>query len=172
MHCSATSGASGAHAASTADLDRDPSEATPEALASGLVDDATDPATGDIDTGCLAGYVAEAATKDFDAASVAYDAIETQLVERNPADYAHPPKLPKRRALPPKPEQVAACTWLTEAELAVYAAEYERTGFGYRDYQGGEDLYGVALTNDALFNLFENLPFGVGQIRHSPQVLT
>ena len=26
--------------------------------------------------------------------------------------------------------------------------EYGRTGFGYRDYQGGEDVYGVALTND------------------------
>ncbi len=27
-------------------------------------------------------------------------------------------------------------------------AEYERTGFGYCDYQGGKDLYGVSLTND------------------------
>lgn len=26
--------------------------------------------------------------------------------------------------------------------------EYGRTGFGYCDYQGGEDVYGVALTND------------------------
>jgi hypothetical protein len=26
--------------------------------------------------------------------------------------------------------------------------EYERTGFGYCDYQGGNDLYGVSLTND------------------------
>jgi len=26
--------------------------------------------------------------------------------------------------------------------------EYERTGFGYRDYHGGQDLYGVSLTND------------------------
>ena len=27
-------------------------------------------------------------------------------------------------------------------------AEYERTGFGYRDYGGGKDVYGVSLTND------------------------
>ncbi len=26
--------------------------------------------------------------------------------------------------------------------------EYERTGFGYCDYAGGEDLHGVSLTND------------------------
>ena len=26
--------------------------------------------------------------------------------------------------------------------------EFERTGFGYRDYRGGEDVYGVSLTND------------------------
>ena len=26
--------------------------------------------------------------------------------------------------------------------------EYRRTGFGYRDYHGGEDLYGVSLTNE------------------------
>ena len=32
----------------------------------------------------------------------------------------------------PNPAEIAACTWLTEAELAVYAAEYGRTGF-----QGG-----------------------------------
>lgn len=29
-------------------------------------------------------------------------------IERNPADYAHPPKLARRQALPPRPEQVAA----------------------------------------------------------------
>ena len=34
-----------------------------------------------------------------------------------------------------------------EAASAV-VEEYERTGFGYRDYDGGEDLYGVSLTND------------------------
>ena len=27
-------------------------------------------------------------------------------------------------------------------------AEYERTGYGYGDYEGGADLYGVSLTND------------------------
>jgi pimeloyl-ACP methyl ester carboxylesterase len=36
----------------------------------------------------------------------------------------------------PTPAQVAACNWLTEAELAVYAAEYGRTGF-----QGGLQWY-------------------------------
>ena len=36
----------------------------------------------------------------------------------------------------PSPEQVAACAWLTEAELAVYAAEYTRNGF-----QGGLHWY-------------------------------
>jgi pimeloyl-ACP methyl ester carboxylesterase len=36
----------------------------------------------------------------------------------------------------PSAEQVAACRWLTEAELAVYAGEYARTGF-----QGGLNWY-------------------------------
>jgi pimeloyl-ACP methyl ester carboxylesterase len=36
----------------------------------------------------------------------------------------------------PAPAQVAACGWLTERELAVYAAEYARTGF-----QGGLQFY-------------------------------
>jgi pimeloyl-ACP methyl ester carboxylesterase len=36
----------------------------------------------------------------------------------------------------PTPAQVAACRWLTEEELAVYAAEYGRTGF-----QGGLNWY-------------------------------
>ena len=36
----------------------------------------------------------------------------------------------------PTPEEIAACRWLTEAELAVYAAEYGRTGF-----QGGLNWY-------------------------------
>lgn len=36
----------------------------------------------------------------------------------------------------PSPEQVAACAWLPERELAVYAAEYARTGF-----QGGLNWY-------------------------------
>ena len=42
----------------------------------------------------------------------------------------------------PSPAQVAACRWLPDAELAVYATEYERTGFGgglhwYRCRTGG-----------------------------------
>jgi pimeloyl-ACP methyl ester carboxylesterase len=36
----------------------------------------------------------------------------------------------------PSPAQVAGCSWLTDAELAVYAAEYARTGF-----QGGLQWY-------------------------------
>jgi pimeloyl-ACP methyl ester carboxylesterase len=36
----------------------------------------------------------------------------------------------------PTPDQVAACRWLTEAELAVYTAEFARTGF-----QGGLNWY-------------------------------
>lgn len=36
----------------------------------------------------------------------------------------------------PTPAQVAACRWLTEAELAVYTAEFARTGF-----QGGLNWY-------------------------------
>jgi pimeloyl-ACP methyl ester carboxylesterase len=36
----------------------------------------------------------------------------------------------------PSPEAVAACRWLTEDELAVYSAEYRRTGF-----QGGLQWY-------------------------------
>jgi pimeloyl-ACP methyl ester carboxylesterase len=39
----------------------------------------------------------------------------------------------------PAPAQVEACEWLTEAELAVYAAEFERTGF-----QGGLQWYRCA----------------------------
>lgn len=36
----------------------------------------------------------------------------------------------------PSPEAIAACGWLTEAELAVYVSEYARTGF-----QGGLNFY-------------------------------
>ena len=36
----------------------------------------------------------------------------------------------------PTPAEIAACRWLTEAELAVYGAEYSRTGF-----QGGLQWY-------------------------------
>ena len=39
-------------------------------------------------------------------------------------------------AVMPSPEQVAACRWLTEPELAVYAGEFARTGF-----QGGLNWY-------------------------------
>lgn len=42
----------------------------------------------------------------------------------------------------PSPEEIAANRWLSDAELAVYAAEYQRTGFQgglqfYRVYTGG-----------------------------------
>ncbi len=36
----------------------------------------------------------------------------------------------------PSPAEIAACSWLSEAELGVYSAEYERTGF-----QGGLQWY-------------------------------
>jgi pimeloyl-ACP methyl ester carboxylesterase len=36
----------------------------------------------------------------------------------------------------PTKAEIAACTWLTEAELSIYAAEYHRTGF-----QGGLNWY-------------------------------
>jgi pimeloyl-ACP methyl ester carboxylesterase len=36
----------------------------------------------------------------------------------------------------PTPAEIAACRWLTDAELAVYAAEFARTGF-----QGGLQWY-------------------------------
>jgi pimeloyl-ACP methyl ester carboxylesterase len=36
----------------------------------------------------------------------------------------------------PSPAEIAACKWLTDAELSVYAAEYARTGF-----QGGLQWY-------------------------------
>lgn len=39
----------------------------------------------------------------------------------------------------PSPEQIAACSWLSEEELAVYSAEYTRTGF-----QGGLNWYRCA----------------------------
>jgi integrase len=44
-------------------------------------------------------------------------------IERNPADYAHPPKLARRRALPPRPEQVAAllnAAGASDEELGVF----------------------------------------------------
>jgi integrase len=50
-------------------------------------------------------------------------AVSWGWIERNPADYAHPPKLPRRRALPPRPEQVAELLNAAAAaddELAVF----------------------------------------------------
>jgi integrase len=50
-------------------------------------------------------------------------AVSWGWIERNPADYAHPPKLPKRRALPPRPEQVAEllnAAAAADEELAVF----------------------------------------------------
>lgn len=41
----------------------------------------------------------------------------------------------------PTPQQIAACTWLTEDELMVYSSEYGRTGF-----QGGLQSYRVGRT--------------------------
>ncbi len=49
----------------------------------------------------------------------------------------------------PSPEQVAACAWLTEAELAVYAGEFARTGF-----QGGLNWYRGRLAPGAYERLF------------------
>jgi pimeloyl-ACP methyl ester carboxylesterase len=41
----------------------------------------------------------------------------------------------------PTPEQIAACRWLPDDELAVYTSEYERTGFqgGLQSYRIGTD---------------------------------
>lgn len=41
----------------------------------------------------------------------------------------------------PSPEEIAACTWLTEDELGVYTAEYARNGFqgGLQSYRIGTD---------------------------------
>ena len=50
-------------------------------------------------------------------------AVSWGWIERNPADHAHPPKLPRRRALPPRPEQVAEllnAAAATDEELAVF----------------------------------------------------
>lgn len=38
----------------------------------------------------------------------------------------------------PSPEYAAACRWMTEADLQIYASEYGRTGF-----QGGLNLYRI-----------------------------
>jgi integrase len=50
-------------------------------------------------------------------------AVSWGWIERNPADYAHPPKVGRRRALPPRPEQVAEvlnAAAATDEELAVF----------------------------------------------------
>jgi integrase len=50
-------------------------------------------------------------------------AVSWGWIERNPADYAHPPKLSRRKAHPPKPEQVAAllnAAAAADEELAVF----------------------------------------------------
>jgi pimeloyl-ACP methyl ester carboxylesterase len=41
----------------------------------------------------------------------------------------------------PSPDEIAACGWLTDAELRVYSAEYARTGFqgGLQSYRVGTD---------------------------------
>jgi pimeloyl-ACP methyl ester carboxylesterase len=51
----------------------------------------------------------------------------------------------------PSASQIAACRWLTEADLSVYAAEYERTGF-----QGGLQWYrrGTGQTDLAELQMF------------------
>lgn len=41
----------------------------------------------------------------------------------------------------PSPAQIAACAWMTEAEMAIYATEYARTGF-----QGGLNWYRTRFT--------------------------
>jgi pimeloyl-ACP methyl ester carboxylesterase len=72
-----------------------------------------------------------------------------RLVARNAAEFAKMPEyyvmaLSKGMAETvapqmPTPAQVAACTWLPEAELAVYTAEFARTGL-----QGGLNWYRCA----------------------------
>jgi integrase len=50
-------------------------------------------------------------------------AVSWGWIERNPAEYAHPPKLARRRAKPPGPEQVARllnAAWQTDVELAMF----------------------------------------------------
>jgi pimeloyl-ACP methyl ester carboxylesterase len=51
----------------------------------------------------------------------------------------------------PSPEEIAACRWLPEDELAVYSSEYERTGF-----QGGLNWYrcGTSPRHGAELQLF------------------
>lgn len=48
----------------------------------------------------------------------------------------------------PSPKEIAACRWLTDAELRVYSCEYERTGF-----QGGLQSYRVGSSGRYLSEL-------------------
>lgn len=84
MHCSATSSASEASLSSV----EDDLSTTTDSPASDLVDQATDPHTGVVDTPCLAGWIAKAAPHDAEAASAAHAAIEGELLARSPADAA------------------------------------------------------------------------------------
>ena len=45
----------------------------------------------------------------------------------------------------PSPDQIEACAWLTDAELAVYASEFERTGF-----QGGLQWYRASASAESV----------------------
>jgi pimeloyl-ACP methyl ester carboxylesterase len=54
---------------------------------------------------------------------------------------------------PPTPAQIDACRWMPETDLAVYAAEYERTGF-----QGGLNWYRTRF--DAALNAEQTLYAG------------
>jgi len=53
----------------------------------------------------------------------------------------------------PSPAEIAACRWMTEADLDVYSTEYVRTGF-----QGGLNSYRVLKDSrfDAELNSFSN----------------
>jgi pimeloyl-ACP methyl ester carboxylesterase len=61
----------------------------------------------------------------------------------------------------PSPAEVAACRWLPDSELAVYSAEYERTGF-----QGGLQWYrrGTAGLDTAELQLFSGRTIDVPAI--------
>jgi pimeloyl-ACP methyl ester carboxylesterase len=61
----------------------------------------------------------------------------------------------------PSPAQIAACRWLPESELAVYASEYERTGF-----QGGLQWYrrGTGGIDTAELQLFSGRTIDVPSI--------
>ena len=61
----------------------------------------------------------------------------------------------------PSPAQIAACRWLPESELAVYATEYHRTGF-----QGGLQWYrrGTGGIDTAELQLFSRRTIDVPSI--------